>query len=207
MSFVKDQETVEMLKKSRKIGELQPVVVEKGKNLVLLGRHRKFSYPEWFEVEREVKNDLHREFIIVNGNVQRKPSEEETAYRLKRIAEILVSKGIPPEQVCTVMMNCNWCLKNDRLAECEVCKECKGEELLECPMPYSEQFVRRLLPHEFKMTSKARSSEPKSAKPSFAKPVRTAMDISLPFQHEGIEASFPFGDCKCAECQHKNACY
>jgi len=105
MSFVYDKEIVEMLKKSKEVvGYLQPVIVEEGTNRVLVGRHRKMADPKWPETMRKVKDDLERELIILHGNVQRGVSEEEAKIRLQRIAEILRSRGVPQNEVCSYIV-------------------------------------------------------------------------------------------------------
>lgn len=148
-----DQDTVDKLQKSIQIvGHLGEVIKDQ-EGTILSGRHRKLADPDWPEKEVMVTDPLQRELLIVHYNVQRTVSKEETQRRLLNIAKILESTGIPKNEICT------------RVAEL---------------VPYTPQYVRELLPDEYKMQTKAREI---SGDLTFAKPVsQTAherMDAAL----------------------------
>jgi len=181
MSFVRDREHVELLKKSaERIGQLQNVLVDDRNGQVLLGNHRKFADPTWPERRIKVKDELHKELIILHGNIQRQMSKEEAQHRLLRIANILISR-----RVCTKENVCH------KIAEL---------------VPWSERHVERLLPKEFK-----HSTGPKPKKPFFPniirhtsinREVRTTLSLTT-----NKEDQFPFANCKCKTCENKNKCY
>lgn len=192
MSLVFDKEIVEMLKESsRAIGFLQPTIREKGTNRILVGRHRKFADSNWPEKEMEVRDDLHRELIILNGNIQRVVTREQTKLRFVRIVKILEAKGIAKHRICA-----------------EIAK-LKG-------MPYSQQWIRELLPKEYKMKtggSKKHHGKNKN-ETTFVSPemeedvkeVPTALDAVTSKSLDG-EPIFPFPDCQCKTCSRRNKCY
>lgn len=124
-----DQETVEKLKKSKEIvGYLGDVIKDQQGN-ILSGRHRKLADPKWPEKEVTVTDPLQRELMVLHFNVQRIVPKEETQRRLVKIAQLVESTGVPINQVCG-----------------EVCRL----------VPYTEQYVRELLPEKYKMVSKRR---------------------------------------------------
>ena len=124
-----DKDAVEALKKSRAlVGPLVPIVKDQNGN-ILSGRHRKYADANWPEIQMEVKDQLHRELLILHFNVQRKVSREETGQRLLRIAKILEAKGRERKRICAEVT------------------ELTG---------LSREYVRQLLPEEYRMASKAR---------------------------------------------------
>jgi hypothetical protein len=180
MSFVYDKEFVEMLKKTLEIGCLQPCVREKGTNRYLLGEHRKRAYPDWPEIEIEVKDDLHRELIIVDGNHHRQISEQETRIHLIHIAKILEDRGVTKNKICT--------------------------EMTKLPIPFSEQQIRHLLPPEYKMVTKARPNHVESAKV----PSQNLLQHQERMPDSPLiatEASYPFPECRCKECPRRTQCW
>jgi hypothetical protein len=186
LSFAFDKEQVALLKKSvEQVGYLQSVLVSSRTGKVLVGRTRKFSDPNWPERIIDVKDDLTEELIILHGNVQRVISAEETKARFVRIAKILEANGIAKNKVCT-----------------EMCKF----------VPYHENYVRRLLPAEYKMTSEARTHESATllsripGKPDTGE-VRTALEEIAQSGLNGNEPALPFPNCKCKECENKSLCY
>ena len=124
-----DKDAVDALKKSRTlVGPLVPIVKDQNGN-ILSGRHRKYADANWPEIQMEVKDQLHRELLILHFNIQHKVSKEETGQRLLRIAKILESKGVEPKRICAEVT---------RLTG------------------FSREYVRQLLPEEYRMESKAR---------------------------------------------------
>lgn len=134
-----DKETVDALRKSKQIlGPLLPVIRDQDGNIIS-GRHRKYADANWPEFQIEVENSLQRELISLHYNVQRKPSKEETKLRILRIAKILESRGTPKKDVVA---------KISRM------------------VPYTPQYVRQLLPDEYKHTEfRGKEPKPVSAKP------------------------------------------
>jgi hypothetical protein len=186
--MVMDKEAIENLKQSKAIGYLQPVLVNNKTGKVLVGRHRKMADPNWPEIGLDVADDLTEELIILNGNVQRTPTREETRERLLRIAKILESKGIPKDHVAI--------------------------EMGKLPGMYSQSWISILLKDfpEYKMVSLTRphiEAQPpdKSALLVMPKPdddiVRTALDST----NEGpLETHYPFPDCRCRGCGNRDKC-
>jgi len=125
-----DAEVVELLKRSvKQQGQLLPVIKDQYGN-ILSGRHRKAADPNWRETTVVVADELDRELKIVHFNVQRRPSKEETAARLLRIAELLEERGVPSENVCSEMAKL---------------------------VPYSERYIQQLLPEKYKREYKKRT--------------------------------------------------
>lgn len=144
-----DQDTIEKLQKSIQIvGHLGEVIKDQ-EGTILSGRHRKLADPDWPEKEVTVTDPLQRELLIVHYNVQRTVSKEETQRRLLNIAKILESTGIPKNEICT-----------------------KVAELV----PYTPQYVRQLLPDEYKRVEFAPKIE---AKPVSAQTAHERMDAAL----------------------------
>lgn len=120
-----DIEIVEQLKRSKEQqGYLEKVKKDQHGN-ILSGRHRKEADADWPEEVVEVKDELDRELKIIHYNIQRRPTKEETARRLLKVAKFLEAKGISKSEV----------LPN--LAKI---------------VPYTERWVRELLPDEYKRT-------------------------------------------------------
>lgn len=118
-----DAEVVELLRRSvEQQGQLLPVIKDQYGN-ILSGRHRKAADPDWRETTVVVEDELDRELKIVHFNVQRRPSREETAARLLRIAELLEERGVSAENVCSEMAKL---------------------------VPYSKQYISELLPEKYK---------------------------------------------------------
>lgn len=178
MSFVYDKDFVESLKKTLDIGCLQPCVRERGTTRILLGEHRKRSFPDWPEREMDVKDDLHRELIIIAGNYHRQISEEETKNRVLHIARILEDHGVAKANVCV--------------------------EMAKLPIPLSEQTIRHLLPSEYKMASKARVKPEEFAKP-LSQPMFEQLAVTPSL--ESAEPSYPFPDCHCKDCPRLKQCW
>ena len=126
-----DRELVEMLSRSRMVlGEFYPIVIDFDDE-VLAGSHREKA--GWIKRIRVDTRDVARklgvpvevakDIIRLHTNIQRKPSKEETAEILLRMAKALEKKGIPKEKIAA-----------------ELCKY----------VPYSDRHIRRLLPDEYK---------------------------------------------------------
>lgn len=123
MSDELDENTVELLKRSvEQQGELLPVIKDQDGN-ILSGRHRKAANPKWRETTIMVTDELDRLLKIIHFNVQRRPSQEETARRLLQIAEILESRGVVKSEIVQNIIKL---------------------------VPYSERYVGMLLPSEYK---------------------------------------------------------
>ena len=131
-----DQDTVELLKRSvEQQGQLLPIVKDQ-KGYIISGRHRKAADPNWREMLIITTDELDRLLKIIHFNVQRRPSREETAKILLRIAEILESKGIKQSDIAVEMSKI---------------------------VPYSDQWIRELLPDKYKHVEF--KSEPKVVSP------------------------------------------
>ncbi|MEM2293388.1 MAG: hypothetical protein QXX41_08945 [Nitrososphaerota archaeon] len=141
-----DKEVIENLKKSRQIiGEIYPVIIEKDTGIVLAGRHRQEA--GWESVkEIDIKNivkalelpeteeayELARILFMIHSNIQHKPSKDETKKLILQIAQLLEKIGAPKDRVSSILSKI---------------------------LPYSDRYIRDLLPEEYKMESKARFAE------------------------------------------------
>jgi len=184
MAVVYDKEQIELLRKSvEQVGHLQDVLVDAETGQVLVGRHRIAADPHWPTRRINVKDDLLREIIIIDGNKRRTVSKEETEFRFLRVAKILETRGTPKEKVCAEMSHL---------------------------LGYDGSYIRQILPSEYKMTSKDRTQEsallvaqiPEEAGPEMQS--KTALD-SLGKNPDQI--FYPFKDCKCPDCHNQNKCY
>ncbi len=132
-----EQEIIEQLIKSKGIlGELNEVVYDSDGE-ILSGRHR---IKAGWEKERVIDTEatakklnlprkLVKEMFKMHFNVQRRPSKEETQRRMLLMAEELVSAGVPKENVASELAK--W-------------------------VPYSDRYIRELLPDEYKHEEMAR---------------------------------------------------
>jgi hypothetical protein len=190
---VYDKAQVELLKASKKIGYLQPVVVDQdGK--VLIGRHRKYADANWPEVKIDVKDDLHRLLIMLNGNVQRVVSKQETKMLLNKIAIILQARGITKERVCA-----------------EISKF-EG-------MPYTERWIRELIDDDYKMQTKKREfaevlpqmehevKQESAAIKGALSGLKTTLAMPEASDYNTRTDMLPFPDCACKNCRHSATCF
>ena len=139
-----DEETVEMLRKSKEVvGYLSEVIVDQQGN-ILSGRHRKLADPNWPEKRVHVTDPLHRELLILHYNVQRPISKEERQRSLLKIARLIESMGVPKHEVCSYI------IKNKLT-------------------PFTDRYIRELLPDEYKEQAKARAPQETFAELSSAR--------------------------------------
>ena len=137
-----DGEIVEGLKKSRGVlGELYPIIKDES-GVILSGKHRDaagwtaVSLIDTKAIAKKLGLDagdpadiaIAQALVVIHSNWQRKVSLEETKKNLVVLAQVLEAKGTPKERVCA------------RVSEL---------------VPYSERWVRELLPDEFKMPTKS----------------------------------------------------
>lgn len=213
MSFSHNPEHIEKLHKSYEIvGALQKAIIEKDASRVLVGRHRKFAVPSWPEKRIHVKSPLHRELIIVHGQVQRGLGDEEAKVRVNRIAEIVAS---PSNQDIKYLKDIVTKPELDKLRkgipQHEVCFFIIQNKLL----PWTEQYVRRLIHSRFKDPHQSNRAK-HQAKQVSPRPIQTAnieagkvrsalKDLQSEAPREEIELPYP--DCLCKKCPHRNECY
>lgn len=201
MSFtVCNKDHVEMLRKSAAtVGFLTDIIVNEEKpNDILSGKHRAEAVENWPKRPKKIDSPLHRELIIIHGNVQQQAPEEVTRQRLLRIANILWTTGgmvngrmikpVPKEDVCDRMTD-----PNDPL------------------VPFTPQWVRKLLPDEYKhheMKRKKIGKPVSQIKPISASATKKALEPLQSSTNENPnENPFPFPDCKCKDCSNKTLCY
>jgi hypothetical protein len=131
--YTLDREVLEQLKLSRQqVGYLLPVVKDQH-GFIISGRHRKAADQNWPEITLTVKDELDRVLKAIHYNVQRRPSVKETASRLLQVAELLEKRGVPTAEVLP-----------------QICKL----------VPYSERWVRQLLPDKYKHEEMKREPKP-----------------------------------------------
>jgi hypothetical protein len=190
MAIVYDKEHVEALKQTiGLVGHLYPVLMEKGSNKILSGRHRKSADANWPEQEITVENSLQRELIILLSNRHRQVKEEEVEIRLNRIAAATAETlQIPDEDVCAEMVK--------RLS----------------PAIYSQRRIEELLESRWKAKTVPKKVAVSTTSPLQAlendvdeiKEISTLLDARA-FSDEDPR---PFTDCDCSQCPHfKKECY
>jgi len=124
-----DQELIKFLRRSKDVvGYLSPVIKDQFGNIIS-GLHRMYADANWPTVTREVRDDLEREVLAINYNIQRTVSREETQSRLLRVAKLLESQGVEKSRICAMLPKIT---------------------------SLDDGYVRELMPDEYKMMSKAR---------------------------------------------------
>ncbi|MEM1590295.1 MAG: hypothetical protein QW175_07745, partial [Candidatus Bathyarchaeia archaeon] len=122
MSEEYDEEVVEWLKRSREqIGELEDVLIS-ADGEVIDGKHRLKAYPGWKTKVVQVDN-INKIVQRVHRNIHRRPSKAETKEAVVQLALALERQGTP--------------------------KELLIDELKKY-LPFSEDYIRNLLPSRFK---------------------------------------------------------
>jgi len=128
---MKEEERLEFLaglKKSKNIiGHIYPVVVKKGTLEIVDGKHRKQVDPAWPEKEVEFPDKKTEILFRIHANYRRRITRKERAAEMLLLAKILEEEGVPREQMVS------------KLAEIT---------------PFSERYVRMLLPSKYKVTEK-----------------------------------------------------
>ena len=118
-----DQEIVEQLRKSSKIvNPLTPVIINQNEKL-LSGRHRRLADPNWPTTVVETKDRKEELLITIHSNIQRRVPREETQTQVLELARILESDGVKRLDI--------------------------SSELAKI-LPFSDRYIRRLLPDEYK---------------------------------------------------------
>ena len=110
-------------KTSKRYGFLYPVLVEKGTTNILDGRTRKTSDPSAPEREVPITDPKDRVAIPIVANYRRKVPRKETLGYVLQLAGMLSSEGVQDSNMV----------------------EALGEYL-----PYSERYIRMLLPQKYK---------------------------------------------------------
>ena len=146
---VPDREHVELLRKSMdQVGCLTPIIVNQDNPKdIVSGKHRALAEPNCPQQLKKVESELHRELIIVHGNVQRQVPEDVTKYRLIRVARLLSTTGG---------------MVNGKMVEPVANKQdvCAAMEKI---IPFNPSYIRRLLPDDYKHVEKR--NKPKSETP------------------------------------------
>jgi len=123
-----DEEFIEFLKKSREqIGELEPVIMtEDGR--IIDGRHRLAAYPGWRKVivKKSPKEALKER---IHRTLKARVTRKERQAQILEYALYLEEEGVKPEEMVSAL----------------------AKEL-----PFSEQYLRSLLPAKYKKTQMAR---------------------------------------------------
>jgi len=131
-----EEEFMEGLRKSRDvIGHIYPVIVKKGTYEIIDGKHRKQIDPTWPEKEVEFPDRKSEILFRMHANYRRAVSRKERASEMLLLASILEEEGVPREQMVS------------KLAEIT---------------PFSERYIRNLLPSKYKMTEKRPPKKMKS---------------------------------------------
>ncbi len=189
-AIITDKDHVALLKVSiDAVGCLQPIIVDGTNGKVLIGKHRKESYPDCPEIVKYPKTDVERVLIEIHGDVQRTISREETRYKLTKLAKALEQEGKPKEEICGLVAKM-------------------------CPH-LSDGYVRQLLPKEYKHEEKVRNSVTQTSVPEHelssplvneaTKQAESALTALEKF--EDVAPDYPFKNCICNICEHKEECY
>jgi hypothetical protein len=119
-------------KTSKRFGFLYPVLVEKGTTNILDGRTRKTSDPSAPEREIEIKDPKDRIAIPIIANYRRKVPKKETQGYVLQLVNMFTEEGVPDSKMV--------------------------EALYEI-LPYSERYIRELLPSKYKRPKKPTETE------------------------------------------------
>jgi len=131
-----DEEHVKNLKKSLDtFGQIYAIIVDETGDIIN-GRHRARAGAYHKEVVNTaelahrlgVSQEAARILLRIHSNVQRKVSEDETREELLALAEAFEKQGIPKEKILEMLIK--W-------------------------VPYSERYIRELLPDEYKQKPKS----------------------------------------------------
>jgi very-short-patch-repair endonuclease len=140
-SEVYDHEALELLERSiRQLGQIYSVI-EDSDGEVLAGRHRlqagatKKTVIDTQKIAERlgISRRMAKLMIILHSNVQRRVSREETREIILEMAKELEKQGIPKEKIAS--------------------------ELYKKYVPYSERYIRELLPDEYKQVEKRNISD------------------------------------------------
>lgn len=135
MAETSQEEVIEGLRKSKqRLRPLYPTLIEKGTMNILDGKGRKQADPTWPEQEVEIKDPKDRVLIPLHANYRRQVPRKETQTYLLTLADMFEQEGIPIQGIAS------------KIAELT---------------PFTEQYVRRLLPAKYKKETMIR----KIAKP------------------------------------------
>jgi len=127
-----ENEIIEGLRKSKAvIGELYPVLKRKDTGEIIDGSMRKRADPTWIEKEVEIKSEKEAILYRLYANYRRRVSAKETKVQIIALAEALEREGVPREQIA------------QKLAELT---------------PYSERWIRYLLPAKYKVVEKTKKT-------------------------------------------------
>lgn len=122
----------ESLAKSEKvIGQLYPVLVNK-EGKVLEGHHRLASNPKWKKKVVETKTPIEDILVRMHAHHRRRIPQEETRTLLIALAQQLKNAGIKKENIASEIV---------KIA------------------PYSEGYIQRLLPYEYKKPEKVEAGK------------------------------------------------
>jgi hypothetical protein len=210
--FPVDKETVAAIRRSEQlVGQLDEVIVDEANpSRVASGGHRLAANKDWRTRKEKIQNDLHFDVLKLCGNIKHQVSQEEIDYRLLKIAEWLVRKGlplswldgsepmsflskfdeskcvpVPPEKVCAVM-----------------------GKLLDGI--YSERHIRDRLPDEYKEVKKAHTVRDEEVVPHLPDGKVDQLKEGL---HGFAESTVPtlepqpvMEGCLCPKCPNKTTC-
>jgi len=149
------EEIVEGLRKSKaRLRPLYPTLIEKGTMNILDGKGRKQADPAWPEQEVEIKDPKDRVLIPLHANYRRQVSKKETQTYLLTLADMLEQEGVQPKEIVS-----------------------KITELT----PFTERYVRKLLPKKYKMAQMARQPKKIAELVPQIKPTPIAAEGLSPF--------------------------
>jgi len=169
----------ESLKKSSEtVGLLyEAIVSEDGE--VLDGKHRLEVNPNWPQKKVKAETRMQKILVRMHAHYRRRVSREETQSMLLELAQELEKTGIPKEDVST-----------------ELAKK----------TPYSEQYIRELLPVEYKKPEKVEAAKV-GALLTAQKAEEKGLDVAVPCSTGcGVYTKFPKywqGETVCSGCYDK----
>ncbi len=130
---------VDGLKKTKRIvGPIFPAIIEKGTMNVLDGNTRKRADPAWPEREVEITDPKQRILIPLFANYRRSVPKEETQGQILHLIELLNREGVPDDQMVA---------------------------RVSALLPFSERYIRSVMPAKFKKMERAHKQDVKYRPP------------------------------------------
>jgi hypothetical protein len=196
-----DAEHIESLKRSFElVGPIYPIVEDKENGKEVSGRHRSLTGKPWPRVKRRFKDNFQRELFILLSNTQRQPSEEESRFRLNRVAmEYWILHKCEEGTVCA------------RLTELLGPHDEQSDgTVIHVPMWKSARWIEHLLEDRWKGNQGPKKTEVTSisdgitSKVNQIKKIKTALEDQISALDE--QPQYPYPECKCPTCDRKTEC-
>lgn len=201
MAAAVNQEHVEALKRSFElVGPIYPIVEDKENGREVSGRHRSLTGKPWPRVKRKFKNSFQRELFILLSNTQRQPSEEESKFRLNRVAmEYWIINKCEEGTVCAKL--------TELLGPHD--EQQPDGTVIHVPMWKSKRWIEHLLDDRWKGPQGPKKTEATSISDNINSKVNQIKEVKTALEEQNTaldEGSYPYPECKCRECDRKTEC-